>query len=323
MDVASILEAGWGLHGDLSTLGAGHIHDTYLVAEGTSRWVLQRINRQVFVDADGLMDNVQRVVSHISNRAPGFVAELKMTLSGTWFHVGDAGSCWRLSDFVADTHTLQSLENTAQAQSAGRAFARYQNLLVDLPKPELIDPIAGFMRLHRYLAEYDKLATANDVWRDFVAERASLQHVLQSADDYVHGDCKVNNLLFIDGSDEVGCIVDLDTTMRGHWAWDFGDLVRSGAVRDGGLSVNLFAALAEGFVGEKRSRIVSRDLVIAPRYVCFMLGVRFLTDHLNGDHYFKVSAPGENLTRAERQFRLLEEMEVAEPEMLRLVAGYD
>ena len=111
--------------------------------------------------------------------------------------------------------------------------------------------------------------------------------------------------------------------MRGHWAWDFGDLVRSGAVRDDRLSVDLFAALAKGFVGEKGSRIVSRDLVIAPRYVCFMLGVRFLIDHLNGDRYFKVSAPGENLARAERQFRLLEEMEAAEPEMLQLVSAYD
>lgn len=322
-DVALILQAGWGLSGEVSDLGAGHINDTFLVVDGMNRWVLQRINSQVFLDPRGLMANVERVVRHISNRAPGFVPELKTTSAGTSFHIAEGGDCWRLSGFVADTHTLQSLENAGQARAAGRAFARYQNLLADLPQPGLNDHIAGFMRLHRYLADYDEVAVSDDAWRDFVTERASLQHLLQQTDDYIHGDCKVNNLLFIDGSDEVGCVVDLDTTMRGHWAWDFGDLVRSGATHDHGLSLDLFAALADGFVSEKRGRVGARDLVIAPRYVCFMLGVRFLTDHLRGDRYFKVSAPGENLERAERHFRLLEEMEAAEQEMLLLVSAYE
>jgi Ser/Thr protein kinase RdoA (MazF antagonist) len=320
-DTAAILRDGWGLMGEVSALGAGHINDTYLVVGASERWVLQRVNTEVFLDPHCLMDNVERIVSHILSRAPGFVPELVATTDGEPVRVDEAGDYWRLSQFMTGTHTQQSLDNANQARAAGRAFARYQNLLADLPEPALTDPIAGFMRLDRYLAEFDEIASAAEPRRGFIAERAPLQNVLQSRDDTIHGDCKINNLLFIDGSDEVGCVVDLDTTMRGHWAWDFGDLVRSGAVATDGFSLELFAALADGFVGEKSGAVSTGDLVIAPRYVCFMLGVRFLIDHLRGDRYFKVSAPGENLERAERQFHLLEEMEAVEPDMVRLVSG--
>ncbi len=138
---------------------------------------------------------------------------------------------------------------------------------------------------------------------------------------YIHGDCKINNLLFRENSAEVVCVVDLDTTMHGHWAWDFGDLARSGAVtQDGSLSLDLFGALVEGFAGEKEAALGADELVLAPRYVCFMLGVRFLTDHLDGDRYFKVQARGDNLRRARAQFRLLEEMEAREAEMAEVAA---
>jgi Ser/Thr protein kinase RdoA (MazF antagonist) len=321
-DTAVILREGWGSTGEVSALGAGHINDTYLVVDASERWVLQRVNTEVFIDPRSLMHNVERIVSHILSHAPGFVPELIATTDAEPVHVDESGNYWRLSQFMTGTHTLQSLDNADQARAAGRAFARYQNLLADLPEPALTDPIAGFMRLDRYLAEFDEIASAAEPRRRFIVERAPLQNVLQRCDANIHGDCKVNNLLFIDGSDQVGCVVDLDTTMRGHWAWDFGDLVRSGAVDADGFSIDLFAALAEGFVGERSGEVSSAELVVAPRYVCFMLGVRFLTDHLRGDRYFKVSARGENLARAERQFRLLQEMEAAEQEMLQLVSDY-
>jgi Ser/Thr protein kinase RdoA (MazF antagonist) len=268
------------------------------------------------------MSNMERVVTHLQSRVPGFVPALIRTAGGASFHVDEQGNYWRVSSFVADAYSLQSLQNTDQARAAGRAFARYQNLLADLPGPELPDPIDGFLRLQHYLDDFAALGAATDAWRSFIAERKSLQETLRQTNGYIHGDCKVNNLLFRDCTDEVASVVDLDTTMVGHWAWDFGDLVRSGAATAAGFSLELFAALAEGFVGEKAGAVSTQDLVIAPRYVCLMLGVRFLTDHLRGDRYFKVSAPGENLERAERQFHLLEEMEALEPEMMGLVSDY-
>ena len=321
-DVAAIMGDGWGLTGEVSALGAGHINDTYLVAGDEDRWVLQRINAEVFVDPASLMRNTERVVAHLQSRAPGFVPALVRTAAGTSFHVDEHGNYWRVSSFVAGAYSLQSLQNTDQARAAGRAFARYQNLLADLPGPELPDPIDGFLRLQRYLEDFEALGSAADVWRGFVDERESLQRSLLETNGYIHGDCKVNNLLFRDGTDEVASVVDLDTTMRGHWAWDFGDLVRSGAASAAGFSLELFAALADGFVSEKIGPLDAWDLVVAPRYVCLMLGVRFLTDHLQGDRYFKVSARGENLERAERQFRLLEAMEACEAEMIRLTSAY-
>ena len=236
-DIAAIMQDGWNMVGEISALGAGHINDTYLVVNGRDRWVLQRINSEVFLDPVGLMDNVGRVVTHVLNRAPGFVPELVLTSAGESVHVDASGSYWRVSRFLADTYSVQNLENTDQARAAGRAFARYQHLLADLPGPVLNDPIPGFLRLDRYLAEFDAAAPQGVDRGSFIAERASLQAVLQETDDYIHGDCKVNNLLFVDGGNDVGGVVDLDTTMRGHWAWDFGDLVRSGAALADGFSL--------------------------------------------------------------------------------------
>jgi Ser/Thr protein kinase RdoA (MazF antagonist) len=320
---SAVLEDGWAFGGEISPLGAGHINDTYLVVSDDVRWVLQRINSEVFVDPRRLMDNLERVVAHIGRRAVNFVPTLIPTKGGASFHVDVDGGFWRMSGFVDNTYTLQELASVDQAQAAGRAFARYQNLLADLPEPRLHEPIAGFLRLDRYLAEFESVAPRENRWRPFIAKRARLQDQLQTPGDYIHGDCKVNNLLFVQGGNEVRCVVDLDTTMRGHWAWDFGDLVRSGAARGDEFSVQLFAALVKGFVSEKIAGVDPAELVVAPRYICLMLGVRFLTDHLQGDRYFKVANRGENLVRAERQFRLLEAMEAAEREMQRLVRPYD
>jgi len=225
-----------------------------------------------------------------------------------------------VSRFLADTYSVQNLENTDQARAAGRAFARYQHLLADLPGPELNDPIPGFLSLDRYLAEFDAAAPPGVDRGSFIAERASLQAVLQETDDYIHGDCKVNNLLFVDGGNDVGGVVDLDTTMRGHWAWDFGDLVRSAASEAGTFSLEKYERSLEGFLEETNVMPTADELVLSPRYVTLMLGVRHLSDHLEGDRYFKVDSTGDNLRRAEAQFSLLESREAAVAGM-RNVAG--
>ena len=325
-----VVRAGWGVGRAIDPLGAGHINDTYLVADGDNRWVLQRINDQVFADPALLMRNLGRVVSHVTSRAPGFVPRLLACRDGANAFVDAEGGSWRMTEYVSGAQSHRRLDSIAQAVSAGRAFARYQNLLADLPGPLLEDPIPGFMRLKVYLAALDaviELAAgepgAEDL-RGFVDRRRYLADELQdlpATRGYIHGDCKINNLLFRVNSEEVVCVVDLDTTMHGHWAWDFGDLARSGAVTDSGsLSLELFRGLVEGFAGEKAASLGADELALAPRYVCFMLGVRFLTDHLDGDRYFKVAARGDNLARARAQFRLLEEMEALEAEMVEVAA---
>ncbi len=325
-----VARAGWSVGREVEPLGAGHINDTYLVADGADRWVLQRINDRVFADPALLMRNLGRVVDHLATRAPGFVPPLLACRDGAHVYRDEEGGSWRVTQYVSGTQSHRRVQSVRQALSAGRAFARYQNLLADLPGPLLEDPIPGFMRLDGYLASLDAAversggdATTDDLLA-FVDERRQLAQALQelpATGGYIHGDCKINNLLFRTGSDEVVCVVDLDTTMHGHWAWDFGDLARSGAVTDAGsLSLELFGGLVDGFRSEKQASVSAAELALAPRYVCLMLGVRFLTDHLEGDRYFKIAARGDNLRRARGQFRLLEEMEAREAEMAEVAA---
>ena len=128
---------------------------------------------------------------------------------------------------------------------------------------------------------------------------------------------KLDNLLFARTSAAVDCVLDLDTVMQGHWAWDLGDLVRSLATTEGALDGELFAAACAGFLSGSGRRATTAELLAAPRYVTFMLGVRFLTDHLLGDRYFKVSEPGENRTRSRQQFALLVELEQHQTQLQR------
>lgn len=316
--VAAVAE-GWWPAARVAPLGEGHIHATWLVepVAGSDRFVLQRLSTAVFRDPASLMDKVARVVTHVQARAPGRVPMLVPTRDGMWWHAREDGSCWRLWRYVAGTRTLQTLHTPAQAESAGRAFGSFQAWLRDLPG-EVADSIEGFMQLDHYLARLDAVLARQGV-HDESAEVARLVQLTDArrdlagtffvSDRLVHGDCKVNNLLFDGASDAVVCILDLDTVMRGHWAWDAGDLLRSAAADGAGVSLERFAAVVRGMREAGNIDAPAEAWVLAPRYVTLMLGVRFLTDHLEGDWYFRVQRRGENLERALAQFRLLKEFE--------------
>ncbi len=299
----------------LRPLGDGHINDTLLVESSRGRFVLQRINERVFPDPQALQEKVSRVVVHLQAAAPGLVPELEPTRRGEHAWRDEAGGLWRLWRYVENTRTLQELDNDLQAEAAGLAFGKLQILLRDFPMT-VPDPIPGFMQLDHYLRAFqtalgagvEAQADAAD-WVGFIDRRRGLAALFGVRDRLVHGDCKVNNLLFHEHTDRVASILDLDTVMSGHWAWDFGDLTRSVASGKHGVAPELFVALAKGFVAAGGINPSVEELLLAPRYVALMLGVRFLTDHLQGDRYFKVTARGENLLRARGQFALLEVME--------------
>jgi len=323
--LAAVAE-GWWPAARVAPLGEGHIHATWLVesAAGGDRYVLQRLSTAVFRDPASLMEKVARVVAHVQARAPGRVPMLVPTRRAAWWLGREDGSCWRLWRYVAGGRTLQALDTPAQAESAGRAFGSFQSWLRDLPGA-VEDPIEGFMQLDHYLARLDAALARQgahppsaDVQTlvQLTDARRDLAGSFSARDRLVHGDCKVNNLLFHAASDEVVCILDLDTVMRGHWAWDAGDLLRSAAAAGEGLSVERFGAVVRGMRETGAIDASAEAWVLAPRYVTLMLGVRFLTDHLEGDWYFRVRHPGENLERALAQFRLLAEFERHERALL-------
>jgi Ser/Thr protein kinase RdoA (MazF antagonist) len=302
----------------IDSLGAGHINDTWLVTAGTNRWVLQRLSERVFPDPVAVMGKVAAVVAHLRAAAGVRVPALLDSRAGDPFHFDDRG-VWRLWEFVAPTRTLQALAVPAQARAAGAAFGRLQRALADFPG-EVADPIPGFMRLDHYLQALDRavaeqpLASAAEALREIDRHRP-LAGAFSRRDRLIHGDCKVNNLLFEPHRSRVVAVIDLDTVMRGHWAWDFGDLARSAAAGPRGFSVPRYRAVVSGFLRGAEVTADVEALVLAPRYVTVMLAARFLTDHLQGDRYFKVAARGDNLRRAGEQLRLLRTMVASDAAM--------
>lgn len=317
----TVLREGWFDGGRLAPLGDGYINQTLLVESGLGRFVLQRINEQVFPDPLGVAEKVHRVVAYLQSAAPGRVPALEPTRHGSYVWQDDRGGCWRLWRYAEHTRTLQALENSRQVQAAGRAFGELQSLMKGFPSP-VEDPMPGFMQLDHYLRDFEAaLDAATESFRDaedllgFIDRRRGLAELFAVRDRLVHADCKVNNLLFSEDGDDVVAILDLDTVMFGHWAWDFGDLARSGAVEGGRFSVSRLVALVEGFVPAAGIDPGVDELMMAPRYITLMLGVRFLTDHLRGNRYFRVTAPGDNLRRVGEQFALLEDMERKESQL--------
>tara|TARA_B100000315_G_scaffold113616_1_gene104155 strand:- start:3517 stop:4488 length:972 start_codon:yes stop_codon:yes gene_type:complete len=304
---ARALFAGWGIQAKLQPLGSGRINDTWLVPDESV--VLQRINQEVFHRPLQLMESVVRVVRHLNAGQSGWVPDLVPARSGAMFHEQGDG-VYRIWRFVQGVHAsaVRTVADEMVMRHAGWAFGRTQVLLRDLPPPRLPDAIDNFLRLGCYLDEFDRedATTLGDLPKALDAGR-TLAEEFREPNGYIHGDCKIDNLLF-NSEGGVAAVLDLDTVMWGHWAWDFGDLVRSAAAREGRVSLPRFEALTRGYlegVGEVRDPGM---LAAAPRYVALMLAVRFLTDHLRGDVYFKVHAHGDNLARGKVQLKLLRSM---------------
>jgi N-acetylhexosamine 1-kinase len=313
----------------------GHINDTWIVTtDRKRRYVLQRINAQVFADPPGIVANTARVIAEIERRAPGLVPPFVAARDGAAAVIDD-GSTYRLLGFVAG-RSLNGLETVAQAAAAGLAFGSFQRALVHYDRARHVVPIPRFHELDWQLERFDRVLEnpAADRQRDAANEveqaqayRGAVVAESPGPRGMIHGDGKVTNLLF-DADDRVCAVLDLDTVMWGALSWDFGDLVRSAAALGAeddptiGFSIDRFQALASGYV-RGAGGLVDADLRTAlgsaPAYMAYMLGLRFLIDYLDGDRYFRVAHPQHNLIRARSQFRLFAAMVELRAEMRRIV----
>ena len=277
----------------------GRINDTWMVGE---RYVLQRVNGTVFAVPQAVMRNQAKVLAHDAT----LLVPPVPTRAGEKYVIDRRGDLWRLFPRRASRNfqTLPEPLFRVAAEAYGSFVARFE----DLTHP--LEPvIEGFHDLERYLAALDDAPPGAATERRTVdALRGAFGPPRQSA--VIHGDCKVNNLLFHRTRDEVVAIIDLDTVMAGDPAWDFGDLVRSafsGTEEHASappLSSAGLEALAGGFVRGMGAVDDVERFADAPAYMSFMLGVRFLNDHLRGDVYFGVRAHGDNLRRARGQLAL-------------------
>jgi aminoglycoside phosphotransferase (APT) family kinase protein len=311
----------------------------------TERIVLQRLNGDVFADLDALMSNLERITGHLRRVAaaramPPIVADLVATRSGGPTHVA-GGATWRASRFVEGARVLGCDATTDDLRAAARAFAELTRDLEDLGPGALADTIPRFHDLARRRADLvaavardragratgatDLIDGANRVG-DVLERLLAAAGVSQLPNRVVHNDAKLDNVLVDSSTGEVACIVDLDTVMGGTVLNDFGELARTAACRAAEdepdvtkiqLDRQRFAALADGYVTGAGSFLVAEErdcLALAGPLLTLENAVRFLTDHLDGDVYFRVHRPGHNAQRARAQLRLagvmLEQLDV-------------
>lgn len=339
---------------------SGLIHHAWLVSvrsgRGVERYLLQRLNQHVFPNPSQVLENMRRITEHLAARlardgardAARRVVTLVATRTGALSHRDERGEAWRLLRWIEGTRAVQRAQSRAEAHETARAFGLFARQLADLGPPALHFTIPGFhdtearlLALERVIAE-DRAARAAACREETAAllDRRPLATAVSGpaaaggiAPRPVHNDAKIANVLFDAATGEALAVVDLDTTMPGLCAHDFGDLVRSTVSdsaedeRDLGrvvARVDVFEALAAGFlegIGDAITPAERALLVTGARVIVFEQAARFLADHLDGDRYYRTTRAGHNLDRARAQLRLLASLESLDAELERLVAG--
>lgn len=332
--------------------GSGHINDTYRVvftqASARIRYILQRINQDIFKNPPALMENIQRVTTHIGRKFASRpdhrrrVLTLIPTHDGQSFHRDELGNHWRACLFIEAAQTYNAIETPRQAFEAAKAFGLFQKLLSDLPAPRLNDTIPDFHRTPRRFAAFEYALAADVANRarlarteiEFALRHRAMTSVLLAAqlpERVTHNDTKLSNVLLDDATGEGICVIDLDTVMPGLALYDFGDLVRtatSPAAEDERdlfkvfMQFPMFEALARGYLAsaaEFLTRAERRHLVFSGKLITFETGLRFLTDFLAGDVYFKIQRAAHNLDRCRTQFQLVASITQQEERMSQLV----
>lgn len=327
--------------------GNGNVNDTFVATledgDTKKKYTLQRINHQVFKNPAELMDNFSRVSRHLQTKPGRHCLRVIPAKDGQFYHLDEDGNYWRLIEYIEGVKCLEVPENRKQAYEVARTFGQFQADLLDLPGKRLLETIPEF---HNTPKRYDSFSTALSLdakkrasavkeWTDFVQGRKILCDALRAEElpvRVVHNDTKINNVLLDAQSEEGVCAIDLDTVMPGCVLHDFGDLVRTAACPVSEDETNFekviflpetYEAIVEGYYQATcgfLSDLEIRGLAKAPLVITYELGVRFLTDYLLGDTYFKINYPEHNLNRAKVQFSLLSSMEDHEERMEAIVA---
>lgn len=323
--------------------GNGHINDTYRVEAGHCQFIFQRVNHHIFQDVPQLMTNIQRVTDHLRLKVPTLprhlcqqVLTLIPTREGTCYFVDPQHNYWRVYEFLKNTETLELVDTPDRAGEGARAFATFQAMLMDMPASDLHETIPDFHHTPKRLENLKEAASEDTHARlanlqedlDFVLQREALTATLTNQMKtgrlpvrITHNDTKINNIRFDCGSGKGHAVIDLDTVMPGLVHYDFGDLIRTccfegeedasdiASVR---LRPDVLAAVIKGFIKGGISFLTREEvasLSVAGKLICLEIGIRFLTDYLQGDTYFKTSRPKHNLDRARIQFQRVKVLE--------------
>jgi len=320
--------------------GNGHINDTYLVVQND--YILQRINTKIFTKPYELMQNIEKVTEFLrgkikeegGNPDKETLTVIK-TADGQTCYKYDDENYFRLYKFIGNTVTIENEKNSKILYNAGIGFGKFQRLLDKFPAAELYETIADFhdtpkrVEALKKAIEEDKVGRAKSVKKEieFALKNADFTDVVVKGlkDGSIplrvtHNDTKINNILFDEKTLEAVAVIDLDTVMPGSALYDFGDALRMGGSTGAEDETDLdkvnfdeeaFRNFARGYCKEVGDKLTDREydlLYIAPKLLTYECGIRFLTDYLNGDTYFKIKREHHNLDRARNQFKLVEDM---------------
>lgn len=338
----------------ISPLKIGHINDSFILtgsSKASKSYFLQKINHHIFKNVSGLQNNIRIVTDHLraklteqgENNIENKVLQLIPTKSGEWYYLDTDGAYWRMYVNIKDTHSYDII-TPELAFKAGEAFGNFQCMLSDIPHSDLVETIPNFHNMEFRLEEFRTALKNNAAGR-----LAKTQHIVDEIEKRAeemcaperlfregkltkrinHCDTKVNNMLF-DANDEPICIVDLDTVMPGFVLSDFGDFMRTAAntgaeddINLDNITVNLdiFAAYTKGYLS-KATFLTDTELdylAFGAKLLSYMQTVRFFTDYLNGDTYYKIQHPEHNLQRTLAQFKLLQSQEAHFEELKQIV----
>ncbi|WP_299493444.1 aminoglycoside phosphotransferase family protein [uncultured Shewanella sp.] len=345
----------WGDELTLSPLGNGHINDTFLVKWPQGAMVLQRINTHVFTCPKSVMDNLHLIYhnlveqpqahSSLHTRYQLNVARPLMTQSEqSMLDLEDKG-VWRGMEYLENSYCIEEVETPKQAEIAAQAFAHFSRHLMTVTPNKMQEVIPDFHHLALRLEQLTQTVEADPYnrlqycrpWVEFVKEQSGfvdeVNAVLPTLPQRIcHNDTKINNLLFNKQDMTAMAVIDLDTCMSGYLLYDFGDMVRAfcSTVPEDSADLHLldvsepiFAALCKGYLSELGADISAREkqsLWLGARLMCFMLGVRFLTDYLVGDRYFTVHRAAHNLQRAANQLTFYKKLLKQEAHFIRYLS---
>jgi len=326
--------------------GSGHINDTFRIKNAQKDqpdYLLQRINRYVFTNPPALIDNINLVTLHIREKLKGVngfnpdteTLTLIPAQNNLFYHLDGAGNYWRMYYFLKDTNSYDIVTTYNQAYQGGKAFGRFQACLSDMDAALLVETIPDFHNIEKRMEKLkqviidnplNRVSELDEQLRFVFAREEKMKTILilgrngQLPVRITHNDTKFNNVL-LDQNDQAQCVIDLDTVMPGYVAYDFGDAIRSSANTAAedekeldkiDVNLEIFKAFTAGYLKETHVFLTGNEitsLTLGALLLPFLVGLRFLTDYIEGDKYFKINTPGHNLQRAKAQFQLLKKLE--------------
>ena len=320
----------------IEPIGSGLINETWRIKGGGSDYILQKINHSIFKKPEAITKNVHQISVYLKKHFPGYLFPVTLPTidDEELIKLDGNGGYYRITHFVQNSHTIDTVQNTKQAFEAARQFGKFTNLLAGFPQEDLLETLPDFhnltLRYHQFKqallngnskkieasAELIKLIKSN---RDIVDTYEAILKSPAFKKRVTHHDTKISNVLF-DDNDNALCVIDLDTVMPGYFISDVGDMLRtylspvSEEEKDFSkitIREEYFHAIKKGYMSEMQEELSEEEkdhFIFAGKFMIYMQAIRFLTDHLNNDIYYGAKYPGHNFVRAGNQIALLQRL---------------